>query len=77
MERSANFEVIGFDADGFPSVVMFGDRCFVHGSILDKEGARTSKLEEALCEIAKEMATAHDGAHIIGVREICAKALSR
>ncbi len=39
--------------------------------------ARVRELEAALLKIAAEVKHAHDGAHIITVREICANALSR
>lgn len=44
---------IGTDADGNVSVLMYGGRCFVHGSMLDAQLVKIKALESALREIAR------------------------
>lgn len=42
---------IAVNEDGELSLVMVEGRCFVHGSLLDKEGAQVRRLTEALIRI--------------------------
>lgn len=48
-----------------------------NGNMCDEAAARIVELESALRAVAQHVESAHDGAHILTVRDICAKALSR
>ncbi len=50
--------------------------CQADNPVCERMRKRMRELEAALRKIADEVRHAHDGAHILSVREICAKALS-